>query len=84
MAKDKNYQSPTYIRLLERIKASGKNQVEISQGSKVAQSTVGRIMRGEVYPHVDTYDRIMAYLDSLPKPKRARKPAQPVAGSVAA
>lgn len=55
--------------LRARMAASGKSQLELSALCGVPQSTIGRILRGEVAPRIDTMQRIE---DGLAKTKKRR------------
>jgi len=53
--------------LVRRIKESGLSQRQISRGTGIAQTTIGRLMDNEGNTTVATYDAIINYLDSLPR-----------------
>lgn len=65
-----------YETLRRRLLQCGLTQEEIAAGSDVAQSTVGRIMRGDTKPTVETADKLIRFLDLLEKagaPQKVRK-----------
>lgn len=60
--------------LRQRMQASGKSQMDISRNTGVAQSVVGRILRNVgLSPTLNTYDKIMGYMDRLGVPNPSNK-----------
>lgn len=66
------YNSPTTNKLIERIKASKKTQMEIAAGTGLSKSNIGRIVRREVFPACDTHDKIVDFLEKLDSKEQAK------------
>ena len=61
MAKRKHTSTPGWSRAIARLMASSRNlrtQTALAKKSGVAQSTIGRILRGEVTPQSDNLERL--------------------------
>lgn len=68
--------SITVERVRKKLIASGRTQNEIAAGAQVSQSTISRILTGvgTEAPRITTIERLEAWADGLPKPRRKRKP----------
>lgn len=57
----------------KRMKESTATQVQMAQAAGVSQSTIGRIISGEVDPAYSTVEKLVAFLDKIEKSKKRRK-----------
>lgn len=64
--------------LQRRMRESGATQTQIANATGIGQSTIGRILRGEVSPTVDVVQKIHDWLGPDKGKRRGRRPSYEV------